>query len=330
MQANISSMPRRSETCPSTSTTPRFASTQTSYFGESRVAPSGAGQLRRRGGRRLLRAAAHSASTSAAQQQMAQNAPRRRTASQNFHRPISMNRLRFSLAGGSRTDQPNRPLLAPSAATLVRYSPRTRPSTTRNRMPWPSPSRTSPPAVPSIARRCGIARPPASCSRPGSPATTSAAGPSGRSTSRGASGPSRSTSSTASGRRSSGVGPRPGDATRSPAPRARSPARTPSTPPAARRTSICRRRSRPSPRPTHCPSWPSELSAGAWWSLAETLHRLAADAQQLRVDATHDPESILRQQLLAGELPLALGYLFPELQPMRSLRHRPGRRSPKA
>lgn len=69
------------------------------------------------------------------------------------------------------------------------------------------------------------------------------------------------------------------------------------------------------------PELAKELSAGAWWSLAETLHRLAGDAQQLRVDAVHDPEKILCQQLLAGELPLALGYLFPELQPMRSLRH---------
>ena len=47
---------------------------------------------------------------------------------------------------------------------------------------------------------------------------------------------------------------------------------------------------------------------------------MANEAQQLRVDATHDPESIVRQQLLAGELPLALSYMFPELQPMRSLR----------
>ena len=64
-----------------------------------------------------------------------------------------------------------------------------------------------------------------------------------------------------------------------------------------------------------------QLPAGAWWSLAEMLHRLAGEAQHLRVDAAHDPENILRQQLLAGELPLALGYSFPELQPMRALRH---------
>jgi hypothetical protein len=68
------------------------------------------------------------------------------------------------------------------------------------------------------------------------------------------------------------------------------------------------------------PDLAKELSAGAWWSLAEALHRLAGEAQHLRVDAAHDPENILRQQLLAGELPLALGYLFPELQPLRALR----------
>ena len=79
------------------------------------------------------------------------------------------------------------------------------------------------------------------------------------------------------------------------------------------------------------PDLAKELPAGAWWSLAETLHRLAGEAEQLHVDvlqnaATLNAESIVRQQLLAGELPLALGYLFPELQPMRSLRH-PGRQA---
>jgi hypothetical protein len=68
------------------------------------------------------------------------------------------------------------------------------------------------------------------------------------------------------------------------------------------------------------PELAKELSASAWWSLVETLHRLAVDVQQLRVDATQAPENVLRQQLLAGELPLALAYLFPELQPMRAFR----------
>jgi len=68
------------------------------------------------------------------------------------------------------------------------------------------------------------------------------------------------------------------------------------------------------------PAMTKELSAGAWWSLIETLHRLAVDVQQLQVDATSAPDNVLRQQLLAGELPLVLGYLFPELQPLRALR----------
>lgn len=68
------------------------------------------------------------------------------------------------------------------------------------------------------------------------------------------------------------------------------------------------------------PAMTKELSAGAWWSLVETLHRLAVDVQQLRVELAGPPEHVLRQQLLAGELPLVLGYLFPELQPLRALR----------
>jgi hypothetical protein len=68
------------------------------------------------------------------------------------------------------------------------------------------------------------------------------------------------------------------------------------------------------------PDLARQLTASAWWSLAETLHALATDAQQIRVDALNDADSIVRQQLLAGELPLVLSYLFPELQPMRSLR----------
>jgi hypothetical protein len=69
------------------------------------------------------------------------------------------------------------------------------------------------------------------------------------------------------------------------------------------------------------PDLARNLSAGAWWGLAETLHSLATDAQQIRVEAMHDADGIVRQQLLAGELPLVLSYLFPELQPMRALRH---------
>jgi hypothetical protein len=68
------------------------------------------------------------------------------------------------------------------------------------------------------------------------------------------------------------------------------------------------------------PQLTRELSASVWWSLAEALHRLAVDVQHLRANENQPPEDVLRQQLLAGELPLVLSSLFPELQPMRSLR----------
>jgi hypothetical protein len=67
------------------------------------------------------------------------------------------------------------------------------------------------------------------------------------------------------------------------------------------------------------PRLASELSPDVWWSLTEALCDLARDAQQLRADPNGDVHEALRQQLLAGELPLALAYLFPELQPTRDL-----------
>lgn len=68
------------------------------------------------------------------------------------------------------------------------------------------------------------------------------------------------------------------------------------------------------------PSLAEELSSDEWWKLAEELHALATEAQQIRVQWEGDPRDVLRQQLLAGELALALGYLFPEVRPLRSLR----------
>jgi hypothetical protein len=62
-----------------------------------------------------------------------------------------------------------------------------------------------------------------------------------------------------------------------------------------------------------------KLSAGSWWALAQSLRELAIDAQQLRADVNGDVHELLRQQLLAAELPLVLAFLFPELKPMRDL-----------
>ncbi len=68
------------------------------------------------------------------------------------------------------------------------------------------------------------------------------------------------------------------------------------------------------------PPLAAELAAETWWRLAEELHDVAVDSQQLRIDIAAEPRDVVRQQLLAGELPLALGYLFPEVRALRSLR----------
>jgi len=68
------------------------------------------------------------------------------------------------------------------------------------------------------------------------------------------------------------------------------------------------------------PELAQKLPAETWWQLAEHLHDLATEAQQQRLTWPGDPHDVLRQQLLAGELPLALSYLFPEIDPMRGLR----------
>jgi hypothetical protein len=68
------------------------------------------------------------------------------------------------------------------------------------------------------------------------------------------------------------------------------------------------------------PRMAREVSGDAWWRSAERLHEIASDSQHQHVDWPGDPDEILKQQLLAGELPLALGYLFPELRTLRSLR----------
>jgi len=68
------------------------------------------------------------------------------------------------------------------------------------------------------------------------------------------------------------------------------------------------------------PELAANLPPEMWWRLAEQLHEVANEAQQHRVDWPADPRDVVRQQLLAGELPLALGYLFPEVRALRALR----------
>jgi len=74
------------------------------------------------------------------------------------------------------------------------------------------------------------------------------------------------------------------------------------------------------------PSLASVLTADLWWELAQVLFETATEADNLHLDGQEDGREILRQQLLAGELPLTLGYHFPELRPLRALR-KPARQS---
>lgn len=64
----------------------------------------------------------------------------------------------------------------------------------------------------------------------------------------------------------------------------------------------------------HLPQLAEQLPAELWWELLEWLLALATDATPL--DLLQEP---LLTQLLAGELPLVLAYLFPELKPCRRL-----------
>jgi hypothetical protein len=68
------------------------------------------------------------------------------------------------------------------------------------------------------------------------------------------------------------------------------------------------------------PKLSGELPPDTWWQLIEQFHELTVETQPYRVDWPADPDDVLRHQLLAGELPLALGCLFPEVRALRALR----------
>jgi hypothetical protein len=67
------------------------------------------------------------------------------------------------------------------------------------------------------------------------------------------------------------------------------------------------------------PELASRLPSHAWWSLAESLHDLARVAPPHAFETRAEPRELIEQQLLAGELPLALSYEFPELAPLAAL-----------
>lgn len=68
------------------------------------------------------------------------------------------------------------------------------------------------------------------------------------------------------------------------------------------------------------PAVAGEAAEETWWQLLDELWQLAQSATDWRVDSELPPEVALAQQLLAGELPLTLAYLFPEIRPLYKLR----------
>jgi hypothetical protein len=61
------------------------------------------------------------------------------------------------------------------------------------------------------------------------------------------------------------------------------------------------------------------LDAELGWSLIDFLFAAAAEARQSPADGYSPPEMAVARQLLAGELPLTLSYIFPEMGPTPAL-----------
>ncbi len=57
-----------------------------------------------------------------------------------------------------------------------------------------------------------------------------------------------------------------------------------------------------------------------WWALVDALWQIVQSAGDWRIDAELPAEQGLAQQMLAGELPLTLAYLLPEMRPVAKLR----------
>jgi len=61
------------------------------------------------------------------------------------------------------------------------------------------------------------------------------------------------------------------------------------------------------------------VSQEFWWQLLEALWQIAERTADWQSDAELPPQQGLSQQLLAGELPLTLAYLLPEMRPVYKL-----------
>lgn len=57
-----------------------------------------------------------------------------------------------------------------------------------------------------------------------------------------------------------------------------------------------------------------------WWALIDVLAAVVEQSGDWHIDSDAEPQDALAHQLLVGELPLTLAYLFPEIRPLYKLR----------
>jgi len=62
-----------------------------------------------------------------------------------------------------------------------------------------------------------------------------------------------------------------------------------------------------------------EVGAELWWKLLDALWQVVQSSAGWRIDVELPPEEGLAQQMLAGELPLTLTHLLPEMRPVHKL-----------
>ncbi len=67
------------------------------------------------------------------------------------------------------------------------------------------------------------------------------------------------------------------------------------------------------------PQIAGDISSKLWWKLLDALWQIAESSTDWRIDVELPPEKGLAQQLLAGELPLTLAHLLPEMRPVHKL-----------
>ena len=68
------------------------------------------------------------------------------------------------------------------------------------------------------------------------------------------------------------------------------------------------------------PAIAGEATEKLWWRILEALWQVTQSSADWRAEAEMPAEMALAQQILAGELPLTLAYLFPEMRPLYKLR----------